>query len=282
MSVTQRREAVRVLVTHGVSVQRACVLVQLQRASFHYQPRSAVDDGVTSEIAALAQAHPRYGYRRVWALLRRKRSINRKRVHRLWKRARLQVQRPKRRRQRRERPMPLAAAYPNHVWAYDFVEDQDVQGHILRMLTVMDEFTREGLAIDVDTSTSAERVIGVLGQLVAGHGAPAYLRSDNGAEFVAVVVQAWLARRQIQTLYIDPGCPWQNGKDERFNGTVRDECLNMQLFASVAEARVRLEAFRRHYNDERPHSRLGYQTPSEFKRAWLEAQANQQDSHIPT
>lgn len=282
MSVAERREAVRALVTHGLSVQRACVLVQIQRASFHYQPRSAADDGVSTEITALAHAHPRYGYRRIWALLRRKRGINRKRVHRLWKRARLQVQRPKRRRQRRERSVPLAAAYPNHVWAYDFVEDQDIHGHVLRMLTVMDEFTREGLAIDVDTSTSAERVIGVLLQLVAAHGAPTYLRSDNGSEFVAVVVQAWLAQRQIQTLYIDPGCPWQNGKDERFNGTVRDECLNMQLFASVAEARVHLEAFRQHYNDDRPHSRLGYQTPSEFKRAWLVAQANQQDSHIST
>jgi len=282
MSIAERREAVRALVTHGLSVQRACVLVQLQRASFHYQPRSVMPDAVTTEIAALAQAHPRYGYRRIWALLRRNRTINRKRVHRLWKRARLQVQRPKRRRQRRERPLPVAAAYPNHIWAYDFVEDQDVHGHVLRMLTVMDEFTREGLAIAVDTHTSAERVIAVLEPLVAAHGAPAYLRSDNGSEFVALGVQAWLAQRQIQTLYIDPGCPWQNGKDERFNGTVRDECLNMQLFASVAEACVRVEAFRRHYNDDRPHSRLGYQTPSEFKRAWLEAQANQQDSHIST
>jgi putative transposase len=146
----------------------------------------------------------------------------------------------------------------------------------------MDEFTREGLAIDVESSTSAERVIGVLIQLVAAHGAPAYLRSDNESEFVAVVVQTWLAQRQVQTLYIDPGCPWQNGKDECFNGTVRDECLNMQLFASIAEARVRLEVFRRHYNDDRPHSWLWYQTPSEFKRAWLKAQANQLDSHIST
>src|SRR5260221_10925523 len=222
MSIAERREAVRALVTHGLSVQRACVLVQLQRASFQYQPRSAVDDGVVPEIAAVAQAHPRYGYRRIWALLRRKRTINRKRVHRLWTRACLQVQRPKRRRQRRERPVPLAAAYPNHIWAYDFVEDQDVHGHSLRLLTVIDEFTREGLVIDLDTSTSAERVIGVLVQLVAANGTPAYLRSDNGSEFVAGVVQTWLAQRQIQTLYSDPGCPWQNGKDERFNGTSRD------------------------------------------------------------
>ena len=282
MSITERREAVRFLVTRRVSVQRACVLLQLQRATFRYQPRPVANDGVAAELLALAQEQPRYGYRRMWALLRRKRTINRKRVHRLWKRAGLQVTRPKHRRQRRERPVPLTAAYPNHIWAYDFVEDRDVHDTVLRILTVMDEFTREGLAIDVDTMTSAERVIGVLAQLVAEHGAPDYLRSDNGSEFVALAVQAWLTQRQITTLYIDPGCPWQNGKDERFNGTVRDECLNMQLFVSVREARVRLEAFRRHYNEERPHSRLGYQTPSEFKLAWYCTQANGQDSHIPT
>ena len=280
--MAERRDAVRFLVTRGLSVQRACVLVQLQRATFHYQPRRAADDGLVEELAALAQAHPRYGYRRAWALLRRKRKVNRKRVHRLWKLSRLQVKRSKRRRQHRERATPLSAAYPNHVWAYDFVEDRDVHSNDLYILTVMDEFTREGLAIDVELRTSAERVIAVLEQLVAAHGVPNYLRSDNGPEFVAVAVQAWLARRQIQTLYIDPGCPWQNGKDERFNGTVRDECLNMHLFASLAEAQVRLEVFRHHYNDERPHSRLGYQTPSEFKRAWVEAQANRQDPNIPT
>ena len=171
---------------------------------------------------------------------------------------------------------------PNHVWAYDFLEDRDAQGRVLHILTVMDEFTSEGLAITVATTTSATRIISVLAHLVATHGAPAYVRSDNGAEFVAVAVQLWLAKQQIQPVYIDPGCPWQNGKDERVNGTVRDECLNLHLFASVAEARVRLEAFRHQYNDDRPHSRLGYQTPSEFKRAWTEAQANGEDSNIPT
>jgi putative transposase len=147
---------------------------------------------------------------------------------------------------------------------------------------VIDAFTREGLAIAVDLTTSAERVITVLTQLVARHGAPDYLRSDTGSEFVALAVQAWLAQPQITTLYIDPGCPWQNGKDERFNGTVRDECLHMHVFVSVREARVRLEAFRRHYNEERPHSRLGYQTPLEFKQSWHKSQANEPDSHIPT
>lgn len=282
MSIAQRREAVRFLESCGVSVQRACVLVQLHRSTLHYQPRPVVIDDVPATIATLAQKHPRYGYRRVWAVLRRTRTVNRKRVHRLWKQAHLQVQRPRRRRSRPERLAALAAAFPNHIWAYDFLEDRDAQGTVLRILTVMDEFTREGLAIDVGTSTSAARGIGVLAQLVAVHGAPLYVRSDTGAEFVAVALQLWRANQRIQTLYIDPGSPWQNGKDERFNGTVRDECLNLYLFASVAEARVRLESFRQHYNDERPHSRLGYQTPSEFKRAWISAQANGPDSNIPT
>jgi putative transposase len=166
--------------------------------------------------------------------------------------------------------------------AYDFVQDADMHGRTLYILTVMDEFTREGLAIAVDEATSAAWVIKVLTALVAAHDTPAYLRSDNGAEFVAVAVQTWLARRQVRTLYIDPGCPWQNGKEERFNGTVRDECLNLQRFASVAEARVHLEAFRQHYNHDRPHSRLNYMTPVAFQQAWEAAQAQQQDSHIPT
>src|SRR5919199_1604015 len=207
MSIGERREAVRFLEGRGVSVQRACVLVQLHRSTLHYQPRPAVDDDVPATIATLAQKHPRYGYRRVWAVLRRTRRINRKRVHRLWKQARLQVKRPKRRRSRSERPAALAAAFPNQIWAYDFLEDRDAQGTVLRILTVMDAFTREGLAIDVGTSTSAKRVIGVLAQRVAVHGAPMYVRSDNGAEFVAVAVQLWLAKQGIQTLYIDPGSP---------------------------------------------------------------------------
>ena len=282
MSIAERREAVQFLENYGVSVQRACVLVQLNSSTFLSQARPVADDGMLQEIAAIAQAHPRYGYRRVWAVIRRSRRINRKRVHRLWKQARLQVRRPKRRRSRPERPTAVAAAFPNHIWAYDFVEDRDAQGRVLRILTVMDEFTREGLALDVATTTSAERVVGVLAEVVAVHGTLAYVRSDNGAEFIALAVQLWLRKQGIEPLYIDPGSPWQNGKDERFNGTVRDECLNLHLFASVAEAQVRLEAFRQHYNDERPHSRLGYQTPSEFRRAWSEIQANRQDSNIPT
>ena len=153
------------------------------------------------------------------------------------------------------------------------MEDALADGTALRILTVMDEFTREGLALDVALTTSAERVIDVLKALVAHHGAPVNIRSDNGAEFVATAVQAWLARAGVQTLYIDPGKPWQNGKEERFNGTVRDECLNGHLFYSLAESCVRLNTFRNHYNHERPHSRLGYLTPIAFKTAWYKAQA---------
>ena len=141
MSISEQREAVRFLVTRRISVQRACVLLQLQRATFRYQPRPVATDDLAAELRGLAQEQPRYGYRRMWALLRRKRTINRKRVHRLWKRAGLQVTRPKHRRQRRERPVPVAAAYPTHVWAYDFVEDRDIHGNVLRILTVIDEFT---------------------------------------------------------------------------------------------------------------------------------------------
>jgi putative transposase len=269
------------LVNGGLSIPRACLLVGLPRSTFLYAAKPEDDTDVLTQIRELATRHPRYGYRRISVLLRRTTLVNEKRVRRLWRQHQLQVQRVKpRRRSRVARPTRLEASYPGHIWAYDFVEDALADGTPLRILTVMDEFTREGLALDVALTTSAERVIGVLAALLAQHGAPENLRSDNGAEFVAIAVQGWLAQAGVQTLYIDPGKPWQNGKEERFNGTVRDECLNMHLFYSVAEACVRLGAFRQHYNQERPHSRLGYLTPLAFKTAWEEAQAKQQDPLI--
>ena len=150
------------------------------------------------------------------------------------------------------------------------------------MLTVMDEFTREGLAIEVATSLSSAQVIAVLADLFQQHGAPRFIRSDNGPEFIAQALRTWLSQRQTTTLYIDPGCPWQNGFGESFNGTVRDECLNMYAFASVAEARVILAAFRQQYNEERPHSSLGYRTPAEFKRDWSNNQSSGTDSNLTT
>jgi putative transposase len=275
--MAEQREAVQFFVDGGLSVQRACAVVQIHRSTFRYVAHPCDDTALVREIKHLAEQHPRYGYRRISALLNRKQCVNQKRVRRLWRRHRLQVHRVVRKRTRRSRPERLQAAYVGHIWAYDFVEDALADGTPLRILTVMDEFTREGLALDVALTTSAERVIGVLTALVGQHGAPANLRSDNGAEFVALAVQSWLAQCGVQTLYIEKGKPWQNGKEERFNGTVRDECLNLHVFTSLAEACVRLSAFRQHYNTERPHSQLGYLAPLTFKAAWLEAQAKLQD-----
>lgn len=281
--MAEQRQAVQFLVDGGLSVPRACALVQLPRSTFLYTAKAEDDTELLAQIRELAARHPRYGYRRICVLLRRTTVVNEKRIRRLWRQHQLQVRRVVcRRRSRTARPLRLEAAYPGHIWAYDFVEDALADGTPLRILTVMDEFTREGLALDVALTTSAERVIGILAALVVQHGAPAYLRSDNGAEFVALAVQGWLAQAGIQTLYIDPGKPWQNGKEERFNGTVRDECLNLHQFHSVAEACVRLSSFRQHYNHERPHSRLGYPTPIAFKAAWHEAQAKQPNPHIDT
>jgi putative transposase len=273
----EQREAVRFFVAGGVSVQRACALVQMHRSTFRYVAHPTDDTPLLRQIQALAMQHPRYGYRRISVLLNRTQRVNQKRVRRLWRLHQLHVRRVVRHRTRRPRPERVQAAYPGHIWAYDFVEDGLADGTPLQILTVMDEFTREGLALDVAVTTSAERVIGVLTALVGQHGAPTHLRSDNGAEFVAIAVQTWLAQCGVQTLYIDPGKPWQNGKEERFNGTVRDECLNLHMFTSLAEACVRLGAFRHHYNTERPHSQLSYLTPLAFKAAWVEAQEKRQD-----
>ena len=167
--------------------------------------------------------------------------------------------------------VPPQATHPGHVWTYDFVHDACLNGTKLKLLPVVDEFTRECLAIEVATGLPTERVIRVLDRLFAVHGPPQFLRSDNGPEFVAQAIQGWLVLQQAATRYIEPGCPWQNGFGESFNGTLRDECSTMRAFASVAsvaEARIQIERFRRQYNEQRPHSRLGYRTPAEFKADW--------------
>lgn len=271
----------RLLVQRGLSPSRACRLVQLPRATFQYQPRPDRNAELLAEVRALAAKHPRYGYRRIQALLRRKQRVNKKRIHRLWQRARLQVrQRPRKRRRPVGNGRPVKATYPGHVGTDDVLEDRGQTGPVLRILTVMDEFTREGLAIEVATSIPATRVITILERLVAAHGAPAYIRSDNGPEFVALALRGWLASQQVTTLYIDPGCPWQNGYGASFNGTVGDECLNLYVFGAVTEARVRLAGLRQHDNTERPHSSLGYRSPIEFKRDWIQAQSAAGDSNI--
>ena len=166
----------------------------------------------------------------------------------IWKLAKLQVRKARRKRGlARAVSIPVQATHPGHVWTYDVLHDRCFNGTPLEVFTGMDEFTREGLAMEVATSLPSARVVAVLERLVTRHGAPQFIRSDNGPEFIALALRGWLARQQTSTLYLDPGCPWQNGYGERFNGTVRDECLNMYAFHAVAEARIVVAAYRRQY-----------------------------------
>ena len=217
--------------------------------------------------------NPRFGYRRACAQLRREGLlVNHKRVRRVWRAEHLQVPRRTKRRRRGLGSVPCQARYPNHVWTYDFLQDTTIKGRKYRVLTVLDEFTRQSMAIEAATSMPAEFVIGVLNRLFRIYGRPDYLRSDKGPEgtpeFIAQALRDWLAVRGAGTIYIEPGKPWQNGFGESFNGKLRDECLNANAFLSVLEASVELEEWRVWYNTERLHSSLGYQTPADFKKAW--------------
>jgi putative transposase len=243
-------------------------LLSVARSTLGYESRLIVRDApVLTAMRALAGQYPRYGYRKVRIFLARQgHTMSADRTYRLWRQAGLQV--PRRRPRRRvatSRPRPLPPTAMNHVWAYDFVFDTCADGRTLKCLTVVDEFTRECLAIDVAGGIRSGRVIEVLAQLVSVHGAPQHLRSDNGPEFVATAILRWLQAAQIETAFIDPGKPWQNGTDESFNGKLRHEYLSLQWFRNRVEARVGIEQWRRHYNGVRPHSSLGYLTPLEFK-----------------
>jgi putative transposase len=268
VSSQARREQVALACERGHSKRRACELLDIARSGLGYRSVRAERDAPTLEaMQRLAGQYPRYGYRRIRVFLRREgHAMSRHRAHRLWRLAGLQL--PRRRPRRRvaaSRPRPLPAFGPNHVWAYDFVFDASASGQQIKCLTVIDEFTRECLAIDVAGSIRSARVIEVLKRLISLHGAPRYLRSDNGPEFVSHAILEWLGKERIETALIDPGKPWQNGDNESFNGKFRDECLSLEWFRSREEARVVIETWRRHYNHVRPHSSLKDLTPIEFK-----------------
>jgi len=269
VSAQVRRRQVAFVCERGVSQRRACALMSVARSSLRYESRLARRDApVVAVMRELAAQYPRYGYRRIQVFLgRRGHAMSADRTHRIWRQYGLQV--PKKRPRRRiaaSRPRPIPALGANQVWAYDFVFDACANGQQLKCLTVIDEYTRECLAIDVAGSIRSGRVIEVLSKLVSTHGAPRYLRSDNGPEFVSRAVLRWLAEANIDTAHIDPGKPWQNGSNESFNGKFRDECLSMQWFKNRIDAKILIEEFRREYNEVRPHSSLGQLTPLQFKQ----------------
>ena len=228
-------------------------------------------------MCELSAQYPRFGYRRIQVFLERQGlSMSADRAYRIWKKAGLQV--PRRRPRRRiatGRPRPHPAAAANQVWAYDFVFDATADGRQLKCLTVIDEFTRECLAIDVAGSIRSDRVIELLSKLVSLRGAPRYIRSDNGPEFISKAVLKWVSDSGIDTALIDPGKPWQNGANESFNGKFRDECLGMQWFKNRIDAKVAIEDWRQLYDEVRPHSSLQNLTPSEYARRISMTSSNQ-------
>ena len=267
VSVPARRSQVAFAAIKGISQRRACTLVKVGRSALRYRSAKAEKDApVLAAMRELSAQYPRYGYRRIRIFLGRDgHKMSAGRAHRLWTVARLQVPRKRpRKRIATGRPRPLAPNGPNQVWSYDFVFDWAGNGQQLKCLTVTDEWTKEGLAIEVDGRIRSGRVIEVLSRLVSERGAPRHLRSDNGPEFVSRALLKWIIDQGIGTALIDPGKPWQNGVTESFNGKLRDECLSLEWFRSRAEAKAVIATWRQHYNQVRPHSTLNYLTPAEF------------------
>lgn len=251
-----------------VSERRLCRVLGQHRSTQRKAPRGADDEtALTEDIIALARQYGRYGYRRVTALLRDAGwHVNRKRVERIWRREGLKVpqRQPKRGRLwlNDGSCIRLRPEYPGHVWSYDFVEGRTHDGRKYRILSIIDEASRECLALPVARKLRSDDVLAALAELFVTRGPPAHIRSDNGPEFIATAVQQWLTQIGVKTLYITPGSPWENGYCESFNGSLRDELLNGEIFYSLAEARILIEAWRRHYNTVRPHSSLGYRPPA--------------------
>ncbi len=269
MSPERRRRCVtHVRQRFGLSERQACRYLGQPRST-QRRPLVVQDDeeALCASIVRLASRYGRYGYRRITALLRAEGwRVNHKRVERIWRREGLKV--PKRQPKRGRlwlndgSCIRLRPCWPNHVWSYDFVMDRTHDGRAFRMLTVIDEFTRQCLAIVVARNLNSDAVLHCLADLFVKHGPPDHIRSDNGSEFTAKAVRSWLGRLGVKTLYIQPGSPWENGYNESFNGKLGDELLNGEIFYTLKEAKVLIERWRQHYNQIRPHSALGYKPPA--------------------
>lgn len=251
-----------------VSERRACAALGLSRSVFRHNVRQKPDEEkLRRDIIRLAGTYGRYGYKRITALLRAEGWIvNHKRVERIWREEGLKV--PKKHPKKGRLYLNdgscirLRPCWKNHVWSYDFVADRLSSGRKIRMLTVLDEYSRKSLAIRVDYKLKANDVLDVLSDLFITEGLPDYIRSDNGSEFTAKHLRDWLKDLQVKTAFIEPGSPWENGYNESFNGRLRDELLNGELFYSLKEAQIIIENWRNHYNQIRPHSSLGYRPPA--------------------
>jgi putative transposase len=253
-----------------VSERRACRVVGQPRATQRYALQVKDDEPVLVErMHAQVRQHPRYGYRRIWALLRQEGfRVNRKRIWRLWCREGFKVPQKQRKKRRlghsangiaRRRP-----EHKDHVWCWDFIHDRDEAGRPLKWFALVDEYTRECLALEVERSMTAADVIDILAHVFLLRGRPRFIRSDNGPEFIAHAIRRYLQTAGVGTLYIAPGSPWENGFAESFFSRLRDELLNAELFADLREAKVLAAAWQSEYNRLRPHSALGYQTPAAF------------------
>lgn len=276
MKANQRRQAVDYAKDCGLSVRRGLALVGLHPSAYYYEAHPLDDQALAVRLKEISEEEKRYGYRRVWDTLNKSgfnggERVNLKRVYRVWRQSGLCLPRRKKRKKKKaiNSVLPVKAECPNHVWTYDFMSDTLANGRRIRLLTVEDEYTREGLAIHVAYSFTASDVICILADLFERYGPPAFIRSDNGPEFVAEKLKIWLTGRGTETLYIDKGCPWQNGFIESFNSKTRDEHLNMEIFLTLREAQVKTEMWRIKYNTRRPHMSLNYRTPAQERERFF-------------
>ena len=270
VSPAQKKQAVAYVVDQRLcSERRACRYLGVHRSTYRYPVKSPLPQQVQlhQRIVSLSWQYPRYGYRRIRAVLEREGwSVSRKQVQRIRRKEGLKVH-PKPQRIPRQgvsTGLPTQATHRNHVWTWDFIFDRTDKGSTLKMLTMLDEYTRQCLAIRVERQIRSGQVLAALWQAMMQYGIPEHIRSDNGTEFIAGKIQRWLRVNQIKTLYIEPGSPWQNGYIESFHSRFRDECLNREWLLNLREARVVIEDWRQHYNTERPHSRLGYLSPENY------------------
>jgi putative transposase len=270
------REAVRVAREEGrLSERRACGLMGMNRGSWRYQRKERNEATLRNRLRELAGERPRFGYRRLYRMLRREKEdgtakwvVNHKRVYRLYREEGLAMQRRKGKRFRAEARVPLELpARTNQMWTMDFTRDSLAGGRKFRTLNLMDGYTREALWIEVDNSLPGLRVVRVLERVAEERGVPEAIQVDNGPEFISQVVDQWAYRNGVALHFIDPGKPVQNAFIESFNGKFRDECLNQSWFTSLEDARRIIEAWREDYNTVRPHSSLGYRTPEEYAAA---------------